>query len=117
MTAASPRDAWIEVGGAAEIPRRGARVVTTPRGRVAVFRTQGDRYFALDDRCPHRGGPLSEGIVHGAVVTCPLHGWVIDLESGRAMGADEGCAATLPVKVEAGRVFLGLGGPEGSQAA
>lgn len=64
--------------------------------------------FAMDDRCPHKGGPLSQGIVHGAAVTCPLHNWVISLESGRALGADEGSVRTIPVKVEGDRVLIAL---------
>ncbi len=97
---------WIAIGQITEIPRRGARCVETPRGRVAVFRTGDDRIFAIDDRCPHRGGPLSQGIVHGTSVTCPLHNWVISLETGRAEGADEGCVHTVPLKVEAGTVYI-----------
>ena len=57
--------------------------------------------FAIEDHCPHKGGPLSQGIVHGAAVTCPLHNWVISLETGKALGADEGAVKTIPVKVEA----------------
>ena len=102
------RSDWIDVGRIADIPARGARVVKTPRGPIAVFRTEMDTYFAVDNRCPHRGGPLSEGIVHGEAVTCPLHNWVIDLKSGKALGADEGCVRTIPVKIEGGRIFLGL---------
>ena len=97
---------WIAIGQIIEIPRRGARCVETPRGRVAVFRTGDDRVFAIDDRCPHRGGPLSQGIVHGTSVTCPLHNWVISLETGRAEGADEGCVRTIPLKVEGGTVYI-----------
>lgn len=97
---------WIAIGKIIEIPRRGARCVETPRGRVAVFRTGDDRVFAIDDRCPHRGGPLSQGIVHGTSVTCPLHNWVISLETGRAEGADEGCVRTIPLKVEGGTVYI-----------
>lgn len=97
---------WIAIGQIIEIPRRGARCVETPRGRVAVFRTGDDRVFAIDDRCPHRGGPLSQGIVHGTSVTCPLHNWVISLETGRAEGADEGCVHTIPLKVEGGTVYI-----------
>ncbi len=97
---------WIAIGQITEIPRRGARCVETPRGRVAVFRTGDDRVFAIDDRCPHRGGPLSQGIVHGTSVTCPLHNWVISLETGRAEGADEGCVHTIPLKVEGGTVYI-----------
>lgn len=99
---------WIEVGAVDDVPRRGARQVVTPDGPVAVFRTHDDRVFAIEDRCPHKGGPLSQGIVHGASVTCPLHNWVIDLQTGAAQGTDEGCARTIDVRIEAGRVLLGL---------
>ena len=75
-------------------------------GCVAVFRTGDDRVFALDNACPHKGGPLAEGIVHGHSVTCPLHNWVFSLETGMAQGADEGSVATFPARVEAGRVLL-----------
>lgn len=99
---------WFEIGGIDDIPLRGARCVATPRGRIGVFRTAEGRVYAIDDRCPHRAGPLSEGIVHGAFVTCPMHGWVFSLETGEAQGADRGTVATFPVKVEAGRIWLGL---------
>ena len=97
---------WIDIGALAAIPRQGARLVKTAAGCVAVFRTADDRVFALDDRCPHKGGPLSQGIVHGGRVTCPLHNWVIDLESGRAQGADVGETRTFAVRVEDGRLLL-----------
>ncbi len=99
---------WADIGALADIPPRGARVVHTSTGDVAIFRTADDRVFAIDDRCPHRGGPLSAGIVQGRSVTCPLHNWVIDLETGLAEGADEGCSRTVPVRLEGGRVLLGL---------
>ena len=97
---------WIDVGALASIPPRGARVVKSPLGCIAVFRTASDEAFALEDRCPHKGGPLSQGIVHGGAVTCPLHNWVIDLATGVAKGADEGAARTIPVKIEGGRILL-----------
>lgn len=97
---------WIDIGALEDIPRRGARTVRTALGCVAVFRTADDRVFALDDRCPHRGGPLSDGIVHGHFVTCPLHAWVISLETGLAQGADQGAVATHPARIEDGRVLL-----------
>jgi nitrite reductase (NADH) small subunit len=100
---------WFDIGPVDHIPRRGARVVKTPRREIAVFRTASNEFFALENRCPHRGGPLSEGIVHGRKVACPLHNWVIDLESGMAAGADEGCARSFPVKVEKGRIYLEMG--------
>ncbi|MBL8563321.1 MAG: nitrite reductase small subunit NirD [Gemmobacter sp.] len=97
---------WIDIGALDDIPAQGARLVKTAQGCVAVFRTAADEVFALDDRCPHKGGPLSEGIVHGAQVTCPLHNWVFDLNSGMAQGADEGRVTTYPVQVKGGRVLL-----------
>ena len=81
---------WTDIGALDQIPRRGARVVRSAQGCVAVFRTADDQAFALEDRCPHKGGPLSQGIVHGKAVTCPLHNWVSELETGEAQGADEG---------------------------
>ena len=97
---------WIDVGALDDIPRLGARLVKTPRGCVALFRADNDEVFALDDKCPHKGGPLSQGIVHGKSVTCPLHNWVISLETGKACGADEGTTVTHAVRVEAGRLLL-----------
>ena len=99
---------WIEIGAVGDIPPRGSRRVATPQGEVAVFRTTDDEIFALMNRCPHRGGPLSEGIVAGKHVTCPLHNWRIDLETGHAAAPDEGCAPVLPVRVEGGRIWLRL---------
>lgn len=97
---------WVDVGGVEDVPRRGARVVKTPLGCVAVFRTADDRVFALVDRCPHAGGPLSQGIVHDASVTCPLHNAVISLETGEMTGPDAGRTPAIPVKTEAGRILL-----------
>jgi nitrite reductase (NADH) small subunit len=97
---------WIEIGHIGDIPRCGARRVRTAGAPVAVFRTASDEIFALVDRCPHRGGPLSEGIVSGRSVTCPLHNWVVELDSGMARAPDVGCAPSIPVKLVAGRIFL-----------
>jgi nitrite reductase (NADH) small subunit len=98
---------WLEIGPIEDIPHQGARIVETPAGDIAVFRTLEDEVFALHDRCPHKGGPLSQGIVHGRRVACPLHNWVISLETGEAVAPDTGCARVYAVKVEAGRVYLG----------
>ncbi len=97
---------WIRIGTLDDIPRRGARCVATPRGRIAVFRTGDDRVFAVEDRCPHKGGPLSQGIVHGTSVTCPLHNWVISLETGEAQGADGGSVRTIPVRIDGGELYI-----------
>lgn len=99
---------WIEVGSVSDIPRDGARVVKTPLGDIAVFRNMQDEIFALRDKCPHKGGPLSQGIIFGRTVACPLHNWNIALETGMAVAPDEGCAASFPVRVEDGKVFLSL---------
>jgi len=97
---------WIDAGEAAEVPARGARVLRVEGHDIAVFRTSAGEIYALQDQCPHRGGPLSQGIVHGDCVTCPLHDWVINLSTGQATGADEGATPTYPVRVEAGRVLI-----------
>lgn len=97
---------WIDIAALDDIPQRGARLVKTAQGCVAVFRTATDTVYALDNRCPHKGGPLAEGIVHGASVTCPLHNWVFSLETGQAQGLDEGQVATYPARVIDGRIEL-----------
>jgi nitrite reductase (NADH) small subunit len=97
---------WIDIGHIDDIPLRGARIVKTPVGCVAVFRTAEAEVFAASNSCPHKGGPLSEGIVHGKSVTCPLHNWVFSLETGEAQGADEGSIATYPIRLDAGRLML-----------
>jgi nitrite reductase (NADH) small subunit len=106
-------DGWIDIGPIGDIPRQGARVIVAPGGNIAVFRTVDDEVYALADRCPHKGGPLSQGIVHGRRVACPLHDWRIALDSGQAVAPDEGCAARYPVRVENGLVRLRLTPEEG----
>lgn len=100
--------AWIEIGAMDAIPKMGARVVRTAHGDIAVFRTRDDQVFALDDRCPHRGGPLSQGIVTGCQVICPLHDWCIGLADGEAMPPDEGHTGAYPVRITEGVVYLAL---------
>ena len=109
MNAAAPTEAplrWLVVGELDDIPRQGARTLEHEGTRLAVFRTADDRVFALEDRCPHRGGPLSQGIVHGDCVTCPLHNTVVELASGEA--GEEGATATRPVRLDGRRVLLGV---------
>ena len=102
---------WTDVGAVTDVPIRGARRVLTPQGDVAIFRTGDGRVFALRDKCPHKGGPLSQGIVHGHAVSCPLHNWSIELATGEPMGADKGkgCAPVVALRVEDGRLLLGQG--------
>ncbi|MFD1745917.1 nitrite reductase small subunit NirD [Rhizobium helianthi] len=99
---------WIDIGTIDDIPPRGARCVKTPGGKIAVFRTAENEVFAIEDQCPHKGGPLSQGIVHGKSVTCPLHNFVISLESGQALGADEGEVRTIPVRNIDGQLSIML---------
>lgn len=101
--------AWIEVGSIEAIPRLGARVVQTSSGDIAVFRTAADTVFAIDDRCPHRGGPLSCGIIHGERVTCPLHAWQVELTSGAAVAPDTGAVRRYDTRVVDGVIYLRLG--------
>ena len=108
---------WLDVGPESGLPSRGARVVRLGDLDIAVFRTGTGEIFALRDRCPHRGGPLSQGIVHGSRVTCPLHDWVIDLTSGLATGADEGCTQTYAVRVVGGRGEIDVPLPFASDTA
>ena len=97
---------WTEVVAVNDIPQLGSRVIKTDTINIAVFRTASDEVFAMKDECPHKQGPLSQGIVHGNTVTCPMHNWKIDLASGSALGPDEGCTNVFPVKVENGMVLI-----------
>ncbi|MBL8573324.1 MAG: nitrite reductase small subunit NirD [Hyphomicrobiaceae bacterium] len=99
---------WIDLAAVEDIPLRGSRVVKAAKGDLALFRLSDGDVVAVEDRCPHRGGPLSQGIVHGRAVTCPLHNWVIDLDSGEVRAPDHGCVRTLAVRIENGRVLLAV---------
>ncbi|VXC25324.1 Assimilatory nitrite reductase (NAD(P)H) small subunit [Pseudomonas sp. 8AS] len=99
---------WLDICALEEINVLGSRIVSGPKGDIAIFRTSDDEVFALDDRCPHKGGPLSQGLIYGKRVACPLHNWQIELESGVAVAPDEGCAHRHDVKVVDGRVLLAL---------
>jgi nitrite reductase (NADH) small subunit len=98
---------WKPICQVEDIPPLGARRVQRSQGcEVAVFRAADDHVFALLDRCPHKGGPLSQGIVFGHSVACPLHNWTIGLDSGCAQAPDEGCTPKFAVKVQDGQVYL-----------
>ncbi|MEM9330453.1 MAG: nitrite reductase small subunit NirD [Pseudomonadota bacterium] len=99
---------WVEIGHLSDIPRQGARCIIIGEHRIAIFRTQEDELFALEDKCPHKKGPLSQGIVHDGCVTCPLHNWVISLKTGEAQGADEGSTETYSVKCKGDVVLFDL---------
>ncbi|MEY3220371.1 MAG: Assimilatory nitrite reductase small subunit [Pseudomonadota bacterium] len=99
---------WIEIGHLNDIPKLGSRVVETDSGNIAIFRTSNDQVFALKDRCPHKGGQLSQGIVSGILVACPLHNWKIDLKTGEATAPDKGCTRRYEIKCENGQLWLAL---------
>ncbi|SCC95487.1 Assimilatory nitrite reductase (NAD(P)H) small subunit [Thiomonas sp. X19] len=106
-SAAHADAAWTQVCTLADIPALGARRVRRPDGvDIALFRAESDRIYALLDRCPHKGGPLSQGIVFGESVACPLHNWTIRLGDGRAQAPDDGCTPAFAVKVEGEQVYL-----------
>lgn len=102
-------NSWKRVCPLEDIPRPGARVVESGIARIALFRTGDDEVFALLDRCPHRGGQLSQGMVCGSRVTCPMHGWTVDLATGRAVAPDQGAVRTFPVRIDDGMVLLQVG--------
>jgi nitrite reductase (NADH) small subunit len=100
---------WKAVCNVADIPVLGARIVkraTAPD--IAIFRNSEDKVFALLDRCPHKAGPLSQGIVFGERVACPLHNWSIELGNGQAVAPDSGCTRSFSIKVEDGTVYLDM---------
>jgi len=99
---------WFDAGILADIPLRGSRRLVFANREIALFRTQDQRVFAINNACPHKGGPLSEGIVHGNCVTCPLHNWDISLCDGKAQGADEGRVNTYPIRIVSDRIQIFL---------
>ena len=100
---------WKRICTLGDVPVLGARVVDSEaHGRIAVFRSASDEVFAVLDKCPHKAGPLSQGIVHGNTVTCPLHSWKIQLEDGQVVPPDVGCVKHFATKVDNGEVFLAL---------
>jgi nitrite reductase (NADH) small subunit len=109
---------WLDIGPVSQIEPGMARTLPVEGGQeLAIFHTMGGQVYALVNQCPHKQGPLSQGIVHGESVTCPLHNWKISLRSGEALGDDKGCTPTIPVKVDCGRIYLLREAAVGRQAA
>lgn len=101
---------WVRISTCDSVPVREGRAVRVADREIALFNL-GDRFLAVDNHCPHRGGPLADGIVSGAAVVCPLHAWKIDLETGtveRPAGIDAPCVTTYPVRIDEGTIVLGL---------
>ena len=99
---------WFPLGKISEVPLGGGRYVDTPAGEISVLCNEEGALFAVHNRCPHRGGPLSEGFVSGKTVFCPLHNWQIDLEKGEALPPDVGCVRTFALKTEGDEIWLDL---------
>jgi nitrite reductase (NADH) small subunit len=98
---------WLDIGPVDQIPAMSARTLPVRGGdEIAIFRTANGSIYALVNKCPHKQGPLSQGIVHDTSVTCPLHNWRISLVTGKALGDDHGCTPVIPVKIDAGRIYL-----------
>ncbi|MEL0210298.1 MAG: nitrite reductase small subunit NirD [Novosphingobium sp.] len=109
---------WLDIGHVDQITPGTARTLpVVGADEIAVFRTLKNEFYALVNKCPHKQGPLSQGIVHGNVVTCPLHNWNISLKTGEALGEDKGCVPTVPMKVDAGRMYLLRSAVVGKRAA
>ncbi len=99
---------WVDICALNEIPQPGAHVVMAPHGDIAIFRTSADKVFALDDRCPQTGAPLSQGVVFGNTVACPQHSWQIQLDSNEVIVIDVACSQRYPTRIEAGRVQIAV---------
>jgi len=113
---------WLDIGPVSQISPGHARTLPVLGGEeIAVFHTLDNQFYALVNKCPHKHGPLSQGIVHGNVVTCPLHSWNISLRTGEALGDGEdergACVPTIPLKVDAGRLYLLRAAVLGQKAA
>ncbi len=109
MSLSTTTSEWTAICHIDDIPVLGARVVQrTGEENIALFKASDHHVFAVIDRCPHKGGPLSSGLIHGHSVTCPLHSWTINLEDGQAQAPDVGCAHKIDVRVQDNHVYLGL---------
>ncbi|MEY2943301.1 MAG: hypothetical protein RLY97_1315 [Pseudomonadota bacterium] len=103
---------WLDIGPVEQIAPGNARTLPVRGGpnhedrEIAIFHTLDNKFYALINSCPHKQGPLSQGIVHGSVVTCPLHNWNISLKTGEALGDDKGCVPIIPLRIDAGRIYL-----------
>jgi len=103
---------WVAIGTVYDIPLLGSRIVRLPHTDIAIFRGEGDRVFAVEDKCPHKEGPLSQGIMHGSQVTCPLHSWVIELSTGEAQAPDVGCVKTYDIRQSDSDLYIRISNDE-----
>ena len=107
--------AWTPITSVESIPLREGRPVVIGDAEIAIFHLE-DRWLTIENKCPHKRGPLCDGIVSGTTVVCPLHGQRFDLETGMPVLASQpDCLATFPTRVEGGIIFVDLGAARGSQ--
>src|SRR5690349_20450440 len=101
------KDGFVRVADAADIPAGGAKVVKSCGKQIAVFQPSEGQFYAIDNRCPHEGYPLSEGTLKDGVLTCDWHNWKFDLNGGACLRGGED-VRSYPIRVEGGGVFLDL---------
>jgi len=94
-----------EICKESEIPPGTGKAFTIGRDEIGIFNLNG-RFYAIDNLCPHEGGPLAEGQVEGEIVTCPLHGWRLKITTGESLELPGVCISVFEVKVENGKVFV-----------
>lgn len=99
---------WIKIVETENVPSMGSRKVVIGETEIVIFKTKDDSIFAVNNECPHKQGKLSEGLVHDKSVTCPLHNWDIDLETGIAKDEGDACTRKYDTKIEEGFIYLSL---------
>jgi len=99
---------WQLIADLKDLPKQGAKSYTIGDRSIGIFRTFHNQIFAIHDQCPHKQGPLSEGLIHGKYVTCPLHDWTIDLQSGSCQSPDEGQVACYPLLIDGDEIWISL---------
>ncbi len=99
---------WIKIIQVEDVPVMGSRKVVVGDDEIVIFKTRDESIFAVNNVCPHKQGKLSEGLVHDHMVTCPMHNWDIDLETGVVKDEDNSCTKKYETKVEEGVIYLAL---------
>lgn len=89
-----------------DLPQKLGKTVTIGRKEIAVFKMENGKIRAIENRCPHKGGVLAEGILSGEYVFCPMHDWKISVKDGKVQSPDVGCVQTYPVEVKDGQVYV-----------
>ncbi|MFW7381538.1 MAG: nitrite reductase small subunit NirD [Oligoflexus sp.] len=99
---------WYLIGTIHDIPRQGAQLLQFGDRQLGIFRTYQDEFYAINAQCPHAGGPLTEGLIHGHYVSCPLHDWTINLKTGICQAPDEGQVSCYPLLIDGEDIWIAL---------